>query len=107
MKTKLSQISFNGLVMLIIDILCLTFPHYERARVHPQYKAVQEMILGGPTLPFHSAIFLIYIAFLGGSNLAVLLSFFSPDLPFKSDGVFCISPQLLYFPSSWPYRVKL
>ena len=30
--------------------MSLTFPRYERARVHPQNKAVQEMILGGSNL---------------------------------------------------------
>ena len=30
--------------------MSLTFPHYERAKVHPQNKAVQEMILGGSNL---------------------------------------------------------
>ena len=55
--------------------MSLTFPHYERAKVHPQNKAVQEMILGGPTLPFHSAkkiVHFIYLFWLG------------PTLPFHS-----------------------
>ena len=30
--------------------MSLTFPHYERAKVHPQNKAVQEMILRGSNL---------------------------------------------------------
>ena len=64
---EVSSLVFFGLHM------SLTFPHYERARVHPQNKAVQEMILGGSNLA------LLYckkksfcIPFLAGSNLALL-----------------------------------
>ena len=56
--------------------MSLTFPHYERARVHPQNKAVQEMILGGvQPCPF------------------IVCFFVFLNLPFYSDGVFCISKK--------------
>ena len=49
-------------VLVIVSYMSLTFPRYERARVHPRYKTVQDMILGGPTLPFYSAkLFLHFI----------------------------------------------
>ena len=67
MTEKLNEIEIHTYYM------SLTFPHYERARVHPCYKTVQDMILGGPTLPFYSAnCFFILYNFFCGSNLAVL-----------------------------------